>query len=49
MYYANSTVVHPKELYLPNCNSPCSLTKFGVAVKDVIIHDFEKLCQDKNE
>nr|AYV99628.1 venom polypeptide [Dolopus genitalis] len=46
VYYSNSAIVEPKELHLPSCSSPCSLTKFGEAVNDLLIDDYDKLCEN---
>lgn len=44
-YYFNSDDKYPKQIKVPGCNNPCSLTMFRKVLNAVIVNDFEKLCE----
>ncbi|XP_055630394.1 lysosomal acid phosphatase isoform X2 [Toxorhynchites rutilus septentrionalis] len=45
LYYFNSEDKYPKELRVPNCGDPCSLTKFSQLMESVYVKNYEELCQ----
>jgi len=46
VYYINSADKFPKEINIPNCNAPCSLTQFSRAIKNLLIDNFDELCEN---
>lgn len=44
VYYFNSEDRFPKEINIPGCESPCSLTAFERAMGNIIMRDYEDLC-----
>uniref|UniRef100_U5EQ46 Putative lysosomal & prostatic acid phosphatase n=1 Tax=Corethrella appendiculata TaxID=1370023 RepID=U5EQ46_9DIPT len=44
VYYYNSDDKFPKELNIPNCASPCSLTQFAKAMEPVYFKDYNEIC-----
>lgn len=45
VYYFNSEDKFPKEIEIPGCDYPCSLTDFAKAVEYLMVHNYEELCQ----
>lgn len=45
VYYFNSEDKVPKQLHLPNCDSPCSFTNFEKAMNPVILKEYDEICQ----
>ncbi|XP_058467681.1 lysosomal acid phosphatase [Malaya genurostris] len=45
VYYFNSEDKYPKELHIPNCGDPCSLTKFNQLMEPIHITSYDELCQ----
>uniref|UniRef100_A0A1B0CQF8 Uncharacterized protein n=1 Tax=Lutzomyia longipalpis TaxID=7200 RepID=A0A1B0CQF8_LUTLO len=45
VYYFNSEDKFPKELSIPNCESPCSLTAFSKSVDNLIVRNYDEACQ----
>lgn len=44
VYYFNSEDKFPKELRIPNCDSPCSLTNFGRSIEHLLVDDYDEIC-----
>ncbi|GAB0097757.1 lysosomal acid phosphatase [Sergentomyia squamirostris] len=45
VYYFNSEDKFPKELSIPNCESPCSLTAFARTMETLIVRNYNEICQ----
>lgn len=45
VYYFNSEDKYPKELHIPNCGDPCSLTRFGQLMESVHLKSYDEVCQ----
>uniref|UniRef100_A0A1L8DYX7 Putative lysosomal & prostatic acid phosphatase n=1 Tax=Nyssomyia neivai TaxID=330878 RepID=A0A1L8DYX7_9DIPT len=45
VYYFNSEDKFPKELSIPNCESPCSLTAFSKSIEKIIVRNYDEDCQ----
>ncbi|XP_023300387.2 lysosomal acid phosphatase [Lucilia cuprina] len=46
VYYYNSDDKFPKELAIPNCDAPCSLTKFSASIKHLLLSDYDETCEN---
>ncbi|XP_055384870.1 lysosomal acid phosphatase [Condylostylus longicornis] len=46
VYYFNSEDKFPKEISIPHCDTPCSLTEFSKVLKNLIIDNFDELCEN---
>ena len=44
VYYYNSDDKFPKELEVPSCKSPCSLTQFQKAMESLYFKDYDEAC-----
>lgn len=45
VYYFNSEDKYPKELRIPNCGDPCSLTRFSQLMESVHLKSYDEMCQ----
>lgn len=45
VYYFNSEDKFPKEIPIPGCESPCSLTDFTKAYEFMMVHNYDEMCQ----
>uniref|UniRef100_A0A182NN07 MADF domain-containing protein n=1 Tax=Anopheles dirus TaxID=7168 RepID=A0A182NN07_9DIPT len=45
VYFFNSDDKYPKEIEIPNCESPCSLTKFEQVMETVRLRNYDETCQ----
>ncbi|XP_053670958.1 lysosomal acid phosphatase [Anopheles nili] len=45
VYFFNSDDKYPKEIEIPNCESPCSLTKFEQVMEPVRLRNYVETCQ----
>lgn len=43
-YYLDTNEKKPKELKIPNCPEPCSLSQFGDAIRDLLVYDIAAAC-----
>jgi len=46
VYYYNSEDKFPKELTIPNCDAPCSLTQFEASVKALLLDNYDETCEN---
>ncbi|KAH8382152.1 hypothetical protein KR009_002078 [Drosophila setifemur] len=46
VYYYNSEDKFPKELTIPNCDAPCSLTQFEVSLKALLLDNYDETCEN---
>ncbi|KAH8311267.1 hypothetical protein KR044_005295 [Drosophila immigrans] len=46
VYYFNSEDKFPKELSIPNCDAPCSLTQFGQALNPLLLDNYDETCEN---
>ncbi|KAH8346644.1 hypothetical protein KR084_007341 [Drosophila pseudotakahashii] len=46
VYYYNSEDKFPKELTIPNCDVPCSLTQFEASVKALLLDNYDETCEN---
>lgn len=44
-YYFNHEDKFPKQIHIPGCDHPCSLTNFERAMSNIIMRDYEDTCQ----
>lgn len=44
VFFFNSEDKYPKEIKIPNCEHPCSLTKFSQLMETVRLKSYEELC-----
>ncbi|XP_063706342.1 venom acid phosphatase Acph-1 [Culicoides brevitarsis] len=46
VYYYNSEDKFPKEIQIPGCDHPCSLTNFGKAMSNIVLReDYDEACK----
>lgn len=45
VYYFNSEDKFPKDIPIPGCENPCSLTDFAKTFESLMVHNYEELCQ----
>ncbi|XP_050081633.1 lysosomal acid phosphatase [Anopheles aquasalis] len=45
VYFFNSDDKYPKEIEIPNCESPCSLTRFEQVMETVRLKNYDETCQ----
>ncbi|KAL7729747.1 hypothetical protein ACLKA6_014615 [Drosophila palustris] len=46
VYYFNSEDKFPKELNIPNCDAPCSLTQFGQTLEPLLLDNYDETCEN---
>ncbi|XP_068157178.1 venom acid phosphatase Acph-1 isoform X2 [Drosophila tropicalis] len=46
VYYYNSEDKFPKELTIPNCDAPCSLTQFEESIKSLLLDKYDETCEN---
>ncbi|XP_018785612.1 PREDICTED: lysosomal acid phosphatase [Bactrocera latifrons] len=46
VYYYNSEDKFPKEIHIPNCNVPCSLTQFSNSINHLLLDDYDDTCEN---
>ncbi|KAM8704651.1 hypothetical protein ACLKA7_009159 [Drosophila subpalustris] len=46
VYYFNSEDKFPKELSIPNCDAPCSLTQFGQTLEPLLLDNYDETCEN---
>ncbi|EDW84658.1 uncharacterized protein Dwil_GK14232 [Drosophila willistoni] len=46
VYYYNSEDKFPKELTIPNCDAPCSLTQFEDSLKSLLLDKYDETCEN---
>jgi lysosomal acid phosphatase len=44
-YYFNSEDKFPKEISIPDCDQPCSLTNFQKTLENIWVEDYEDICK----
>lgn len=44
-YYFSSEDKYPKKIDIPDCDSPCALTRFKKVMNGILVNDFERLCE----
>lgn len=44
IFYSISSEADLQQINIPNCDSPCSLTKFEEAVQPIVIRDYNQTC-----
>ncbi|XP_030573457.1 lysosomal acid phosphatase isoform X1 [Drosophila novamexicana] len=46
VYYFNSEDKFPKELTIPNCDAPCSLSQFGASLEPLLLDNYDDTCEN---
>ncbi|XP_030369768.1 venom acid phosphatase Acph-1-like isoform X2 [Scaptodrosophila lebanonensis] len=46
VYYYNSEDKFPKELTIPNCDAPCSLTQFANSLNALLLDNYDETCEN---
>lgn len=46
VYYFNSDDKFPKELSIPNCDAPCSLTQFRASLEPLLLDNYDESCEN---
>ncbi|TDG50451.1 hypothetical protein AWZ03_003040 [Drosophila navojoa] len=46
VYYFNSEDKFPKELSIPNCDSPCSLSQFAASLEPLLLDNYDDTCEN---
>ncbi|XP_037949491.1 lysosomal acid phosphatase-like isoform X1 [Teleopsis dalmanni] len=46
VYYYNSDDKFPKELSIPNCDAPCSLTQFSESIHSLLLENYDETCEN---
>ncbi|XP_030371776.1 lysosomal acid phosphatase-like [Scaptodrosophila lebanonensis] len=46
VYYYNSEDKFPKELIIPNCDAPCSLTQFAKSLNALLLDNYDETCEN---
>ncbi|XP_005180743.1 venom acid phosphatase Acph-1 [Musca domestica] len=46
VYYYNSDDKFPKELAIPNCDAPCSLTQFTASISHLLLDNYDETCEN---
>ncbi|CAD6992309.1 unnamed protein product [Ceratitis capitata] len=46
VYYYNSEDKFPKEIHIPNCNVPCSLTQFSNSLNHLLLDNYDDTCEN---
>lgn len=43
-YFPNTKTTSPTQIEIPNCESPCSLTRFDAIISPLLLHDYDIAC-----
>ncbi|ALC47824.1 CG6656, partial [Drosophila busckii] len=46
VYYYNSEDKFPKELSIPDCNAPCSLSQFSATLEPLLLDNYDETCEN---
>ncbi|XP_023170853.1 lysosomal acid phosphatase [Drosophila hydei] len=46
VYYFNSEDKFPKELSIPNCDPPCSLSQFAASLEPLLLDNYDDTCEN---
>ncbi|XP_067619641.1 lysosomal acid phosphatase isoform X2 [Eurosta solidaginis] len=46
VYYYNSDDKFPKEIHIPNCSAPCSLTQFSTTFNGLLLDNYDDTCEN---